>query len=181
MINLIPPTAKKEIIVEYWIRVVSVWLVLWAFALFAAVAISLPPYVLISSQVKEHEASAVEASQKVADYQNVSAALIEASQQAKIVIDEEKLPRFSEYVLMLQELQGEGIEINTVSLKRESTGIVPIVVGGIAADRQALTSFRDRLLADDAVADVELPISNLARDKEIVFNLKVKLVNPDNV
>jgi hypothetical protein len=181
MINLIPPTARKGVIAEYWIRVTSVWLILLAFALFAAAAISLPAYVLISSQVEEHESSAVEALQKVADYQNVTGALIEASQQAKLIVDEDNLPRFSTYVLMLQGLQEEGIQINTVNLKRDASGIVPIDVGGIAADRQTLASFRDRLLADESVVDVELPISNLARDKDIAFNLRVMLVNSDSI
>lgn len=181
MINLIPPAAKKGVVVEYWIRVTSVWLILWALASFAAAAISLPAYVLINSQVKEHRASAEIASQKMADYQNVSVALIQASQQAKIVVDEERLPRFSKYVLMLQELQGENINISTVNLGRDKTGITPIVVGGIATDRQTLASFRDRLLADELVAEVDLPISNLARDKDISFMVTIKLVNSDKI
>lgn len=181
MINLIPPGAKKGIIIEYWVRVVSVWMILWSLALFAGAATLLPPYVLINSQVKEHEASAEEASQKVAFYKNVSEDLVEASQQAKLIVDEENLPRFSAYLLLLDQLQGEGIQINTVKLARDKANISPIVVGGMAADRQALASFRDRLLANESIAEVELPISNLARDKDILFSVTIKLVNQESI
>lgn len=181
MINLIPPTAKKKILVEYWVRVISVWLILWALALFTAASILLPAYVLIGLQVKAQQESAELASQKVADYDTVSKVLVKASQQAKMIVDEARLPRFSAYALLFERLQGEEIEIMTVRIGRDDKGLTPAVVGGVASDRQALASFRDRLLAEESVTKVDLPISNLARDKDIPFTITVTLVNPDAV
>lgn len=181
MINLLPAPAKKNLLIEYWIRVVSVWMVLWSVALIAATSVLLPTYVLIEAQVKSYADSAAAASEKVANYESVSVALVEASQQAKMVIDEEKIPLFSYYVNKFESLQQDGIVIKTINLTRADSGVAPILIGGEARDRQSLASFRDRLLADEAVDTVDLPISNLARDKNISFSITVTLVNQTSV
>lgn len=175
MINLVPPVAKKSIITEYWIRVASVWLMLWAFTIFAAASMLLPTYVLINSRVSTYEASAAAASQKVADYQNASQSLIRASQQAKLIVDEKEVPQFSKYIWLLKELQGEGIQFTMMSIQRAEGGtdINSISVGGVASSRETLASLRDRLKADERIESVDLPISNLARDKDIVFNMTI--------
>ena len=181
MINLIPPAAKKKVLVEYWVRVISVWLILWAVTLFVSASILLPTYVLISTQVAVHEESAEIASQKVASYENVSVALIGASQQAKMVADEEALPRFSEYLDLVESLQGSDIQITEVSMSRDEQGFTPIMVSGVATDRLALASFKDRLLANAQIAVVDLPISNLARDKNIAFTITITLAKQEQV
>jgi hypothetical protein len=177
MINLLPAPAKKGILFEYWVRVASVWMIIWSVALIAGTSVLLPAYVLIDSQVQSYADSAAAASQKVANYESVSVSLVEASQQAKMIVDEESLPLFSSYINKFELLQGEGISISVINLIRTETGMAPITIGGVARDRQALASFRDRLLADEAVDAVELPISNLARDKEIAFSITVTLAN----
>jgi len=181
MINLIPQKEKRSILVEYWVRVVTVWLTLWAVALFVSAGILLPAYVLIGSQVSVYETSAAQASQKVATYENVSESLTRASQQAKVVIDELYVPVFSDYISLFEGLQGEGVEISKIKLNRDENGIAPVSLVGIASDRRTLASFRDRLLADEHITSVDLPISNLARDVDINFTITVTLANNDNV
>lgn len=181
MINLLPPAAKKGILIEYWVRAVSVWFILWSFALLAATSLLLPAYVFTTSQVELHQESADVAIKKVTDYEQASVSLVNASQQARTIVDGKEKERFSKYVLLLEQLQGEEVQVTTVTLGRDEKGITPIAVGGVARDRQALAAFRDRLLADDAVTSVDLPISNLARDKDIQFTISVTLHNQDNV
>ncbi|GEM_PF-377721 len=177
MINLIPPTARRGVLVEYWIRVVSVWLILWSVALFAATSLLLPAYVFVNSQVRVYQESAELASQKVADYEAVSTALVRASQQAKTVMDEANRFQISDYVELLEQLQGDEIQINRIELGRAEQGVLPAVVGGMADNRQALASFRDRLLTDKRISAVDLPISNLAQDKNIPFTITITLAN----
>jgi hypothetical protein len=176
MINLIPLAAKRSVRIEYWVRVLSVWLILWSIALFAAASILLPTYMLVGLQVSSYEATAVEASEEVASYENVSGALAQASQEARIVLDEEAKPLFSEFLLLFERLQGEGVQVTKTMLDRDEKGIGLIALEGIAADRQALASFRDRLLEQESITAVDLPISNLARDKDITFSITVTLV-----
>lgn len=176
MINLIPNSAKRSIVKEYWMRVLSVWFLVWSIVLLMSAVAFLPAYVLISSQVKIYEQSALEASEKVATYENVSVALVQASQEAKVVIDEMAQHRLSSYLKRIEGLQGEGITVNDIRLSRLEQGVGPIIVQGLARDRQTLAAFRDRLQADPLVKEVELPISNLAQDRDIVFTLTVTTV-----
>ena len=179
MINLIPPQAKKKLKAEYWVRVFSVWLMLWSAALLVGAGILLPAYVLIDSQVTVYEASAAEASLKVASYENVSTSLVQASQQAKIINDAALLPVFSEYIDLFSSLENKDVQITDISFSNTEVGIAPMVMSGMASDRHSLALFRDRLLADDRIVSVDLPISNLASDKDIKFNITVNVNNSE--
>lgn len=175
MINLITPEAKKELIVEYWTRVVSVWLMLWSIALLAGASLMIPVYVLVSSQINSYGDSAAEASAKVLSYGDVSTSLKKATDQAKIIVEESEMLLFSDLISLLGGLEGNNIAINKMSFKREKDKIETISLSGEATDRQSLASFRDRLLAEERIAEVDLPISNLAQEKEISFTISVKL------
>jgi hypothetical protein len=181
MINLIPKHAQKSIHFEYLIRVASVWLILWSISLLAAASILLPPYVLIGTQVAGYEQSATEAMERVHEYKNTSTELILASQEAKQIIDESLIAAFTGYLHMVESLQGEQVQVTEIDLSRTEEGMVPMLISGIASDRQALASFRDRLLADDRVSAVDLPISNLTSDRDINFDITVTLVKQTNV
>jgi len=180
MINLIPPAARRGVLVEYWIRVVSVWCILISISLFTTASLLLPAYVFVNSQVKVHQQSAEIALQKVADYDAVSVSLIQASQRARKIMDEENLFQISEYVDLFEQLQSDDILVSNIKIGRVKEGVSSIVVGGIANNRQTLASFRDRLLADTRIEKVDLPISNLARDKDISFTITVTLSNQKN-
>lgn len=176
MINLIPNSAKKSIQKEYWVRVVSVWMILLSIALVFSAIVTLPSYVLISSQVLVYEQSAAEAVQKVEDYKLVSKKLIQSTQQAKFALDENTLDSFAGYIFLFEDLEGVGISINEIEIAREESSVKPIIVSGIADNRQELASFRDRILEVENVSAVDLPISNLAKDREIPFSLTVTIL-----
>lgn len=177
MINLIPPKAKKSLQMEYWLRVLTTWLFLWSFALVCGASALIPAYVLIESQSSVYEASATEVSQKIADYKSVTTELVRASQQARYVLDERDVASVSSLITLIEELEGSEIQLTNVAVSRQDKSIAPIQLSGVAVDRQALASFRDALLAQPLFTNVDLPISNLARDKEIPFSITVTVVN----
>lgn len=177
MINLIPPGTKRSLRIEYWVRVLSVWSILWSIALVVGIGILYPAYILISSQVSAYGDFAKMASQEAATIQNVSTSLVQASLQAKEIVDNSAMPVFSEYIKSFESLQGTGIKLNKIGLKRNDSGVEPVSLMGMADSRQSLASFRDRLLAEKFVTSVDLPISNLARDKDIQFTILVTLNN----
>lgn len=181
MINLIPQSAKKNIVSEYWIRVLSTWLLLWAFAFVCGTAILFPAYILASSQVAVYEQSAALATQKVADYGSASAALIQASQQAHEIVQLSEVTPMSSYVDLFTSMQGTDIRIDRLNLTQVGFQIQPVQITGSASDRQSLASFRDRMLAHPLITEVNLPISNLATDKNIQFTITVTMINQTDV
>jgi hypothetical protein len=181
MINLVPPKAKKSIQIEYWLRVLTTWLFLWSFALVCGAAALIPAYVLIETQSSVYETSAAEVSQKIADYNLASTALIRSSQQARYVLDERDVISISSLISLIESLQDADIQLTDIAINRTDKAISPIKLGGVASNRQALASFRDVLLEQTSVKDVDLPISNLARDKDIPFSITVTIANEQTI
>jgi hypothetical protein len=181
MINLIPKSAKKNIVTEYWVRVLSTWLILWAFAIACGTAILFPSYILVSSQVTAYEESADFASQKVAGYESANVALVQASQQARDIVRQKEVTAMSSYVDLFTSLQEIDILIDQISLVQEESNILPARISGAAIDRQALASFRDRMLDHPLITEVDLPISNLANDKDILFSITVTMASSTNI
>lgn len=175
MINLIPPAAKKSLLIEYWVRVASTWLILWAITLLISGTILFPTYVLIGGQVAAYKSSAAEASQKVSNFEDVSRGLVQASQEAKIIVDESALIDLSDFVALIEKLQGSDVDLNQINISRNGQGFNPFIISGLAKDRQSLASFRDRLLEQKEIVSADLPISNLTRDKDILFTITVNL------
>jgi hypothetical protein len=175
MINLIPPAAKKKIIIEYWLRVISVWFYMWSAAILGSVAIMFPAYVLINSQVSVYEQSAQSASEKVASFEEVKKQIERSNELAIKMQNQLLLPRMSEYLALFRSLEGGGVVITNIDMSRTDTVFAPISISGQAQSRQALASFRDRISADSRVEKVDLPLSNLAKDRDIQFSLVVTL------
>lgn len=183
MINLIPQSAKKKLLLEYWVRTLSVWGVLWASALILGAVALLPAFVLIGQQVDIYAASAASASEKVAEYQDVTDQLRTANVQAREAINTLRLPQFSTFITAIKALQGTEIVINSIEMKRGETVdvLAPFLITGVANNRQSLAAFRDRLLAESWVESVDLPISNLAQGEDISFSITVTLTSEESV
>lgn len=175
MINLIPSNAKKSITIEYWLRVCTSWFVLWAVTLFVSVIVLVPAYVLINIQVSVYESSAKIAQESVTSYEEVSKNLKQASEQAKLIVNSDDDTNIYAYVDLFEQLQDSSIMITKVAVNRTEKGVAPVTVDGRAVDRESLAAFRDRLLAEESVSSVDLPISNLAKDRDIQFTLTVTM------
>jgi len=177
MINLIPPSAKRNLKFEYWVRVASVWLLIWSVVLIISAGLLFPAYVLIGSKINIFQESAAIASEKVNTYENVSKTLVQSSQQARFAIEELSLPSISGYIDLLKGIEGSDIRVDRALIRRDGQGIAPVLLSGQAVDRQALAEYRDRLVLLDQVLEVDLPISNLTQDRDIDFNLTVTINN----
>lgn len=177
MINLIPATAKHSLIKEYWVRTATVWFFLWSVAILLGVFILIPSYVLTHSQVSAYKDSAQSATEKIANFETVSKELARAGVWAGMLKENFSHPNNSQYIALFRSLEGDGITISQISITWGDSGVEPIIVAGIADNRQALATFRDTLVAQKVVTDVNLPLSNLAKDKDIPFEVTVTIDN----
>ncbi len=178
MVNLIPPSAKKGVVIEYWLRVLTVWsFIATAVAILFGIT-SLPVYVLVDAKIDAYRESADVASQKIASYQSVSVGLNQATAQAQLLIANTRQATLSKVIELFNSLENNGIEITSMSITRSgSDGVLPVTLTGYAQDRQSLSDFKERLLAEEVVEVVDFPISNLAKDRDINFTLTVTMSN----
>lgn len=178
MINLIPPEAKKRVSKEYWLRVLSVWAIACSAALVASVCILVPAYMLITIQIGANESVSQAASERVTEFESVTKELTLANQKSRAILDNNRFASISPYIAMVRAHENGGVRVTQVTVSRTKDGFSPISVSGEADSRQALAAFRDRLLSESNVSGVDLPISNLAKDKEIQFSLTISIKKP---
>jgi hypothetical protein len=128
--------------------------------------------------VDVYTAHAEQATEKILNFENVTKDLQKAGQQAGILINGLNEPLVSDYILLFKELQDPGISLTSIGIRYTDKGVLgPANISGEADDRQALAAFRERLLSQPEVVSVDLPISNLAKDKDIQFSMTVTIAD----
>jgi hypothetical protein len=175
MINLIPPTARRSVIREYWLRVVSVWMFLLGTGFLIVAALLLPTYVQIWIQLENLSAATGVPSEKISNYDTAVSELVAATSLARILTTEASSTQFSTYISDIAKLAGDNIAITSYTFERKPTGDTTIMVAGIAATRQVLANFEDELSNNEAFSRVDLPISNLIKDRDVLFSLQLEL------
>jgi hypothetical protein len=175
MINLVPGVVRKAIVKEYWIRVISVFLFLTVLASLLSVLFALPVYVLIKAQVDAYGASATEAAARVAEFDISTGALTKANSQAEKIVSQKSDVDFTEVMNQIEELANTGISLKSYQFARKEGEMVPVLLAGRASSRQSLADFHFTLKSNEMVEKVDLPISNLAKEKDIDFTMTITL------
>ncbi len=176
MINLLPQSARRRIVIEYWVRVVSVWFFAISLVCSLVALLLMPTFVLVFGQANAYREGAAEAAEELAAFDLSSAELQEANRSAATLVREYKLQTFSMLLEEIDSTADEAIRITEYTGQRTDEGnIESIKINGLADSRQSLAAFRDRLEALTEVASVDLPLSNLAKDSNIPFSLAIGL------
>lgn len=176
MSNLIPQLAQKKIAKEYWVRVLTAWSIVLSLALLVAAVLIYPVYIFTTTQVEVQTASAINAQSVVADFDEVTKQIDQANHQARLVIEDSRVVRASDYVTFFDSFETDTVSIDSVTYGMAKEQIGPITLTGVAASRESLADLRDQLLEAPAVEVVDLPISNLARDRDINFTITVTVL-----
>lgn len=174
MFNLLPRQHIRRIWREYYLRLFSVLFVfagIWG--LLSAVFL-VPSYVAVRA-----ERSAILGESK--QYQEtefhterddaVRGAVREANRDVAVLGAWHKKASSSSLLRRVIGARPGGIFISSFFYEAKESGEDRIVVRGTADTREALIAFTDALRREDAFENVDLPISNLAKDRDIAFSL----------
>jgi len=175
MINLIPPGAQKQVKREYWLRVFTVWIILIASACVVVAILYVPVYVLVRSQLDAFLQAYTQASVESESFKDSELSVEKANDIAELLSAANKALPFSSVISELEEVSDiHNVTITEFILLREKANLQPIVLRGTAKSRFDLTSFRDAVEAHELFKSVELPLSNLAKDKDITFSITIE-------
>lgn len=173
MINLIPPEGHKTARKEYIFRVgATIALLFSGVALCLAVAL-IPTYLLISTQttalnaeiaqndvsteaIKEAEADVVYAEKMIAQFRNAS-----SSESMSTLITE------------VRRLAPPAITFKNFSIDGAKSAVLKMQVQGTAPTREVLATFKTALETSDLFLKAEIPIADLARDKDVPFSINI--------
>lgn len=177
MANLIPPDAKKAIVTEYWFRVLVLWSVMSGIALALVMGLQIPAFMLLKSHTANYSNAHADAAEKKTDYDEGEKEIESANQLAKLLAAQADDYLFSDLVAVLDEIAGSTVVILDVQFRKSENVLQNIEIRGIAADRQSLANFSADLESHPLFLSADLPFSNLAKDKDISFNITIVPAN----
>lgn len=175
MFKLVTETERKSIRREYRLRRFGVVLAaLTVLSVVGVVGLS-PSYIL--SNLRHTEAleqmrvlKNLEAGDEEAAFRG---RLSEANKRLRLLSSRMETAKPSTFVEKVIGEKEESISLTTFSFRADSESKVELMIGGLASNRQALVAFRDRLGELEAFGEITLPISDLAKDRDINFQIKL--------
>ncbi len=180
MANLIPPAAKRSIKIEYWVRVVSVWAVLFGVAALTLAVLNAPVYLLIKSQLQTHSGSFNDAHEQNSSNEKIEAEILAANDNAALLIGMKNIKPVVPYVTEIESYVNEKITLNTFSVSRTGTAVSSVSLTGVAVDRASLVEFSRAIENSDTFSEASIPLSNLAKDSNIPFTINAVIATDES-
>ncbi|MFN3188201.1 MAG: hypothetical protein ACK42D_01490 [Candidatus Paceibacteria bacterium] len=173
MINLIPPAAKKRVVIEYWVRAVSLWAFLGGSALLLMSTLFIPLNIYVVNQ-ESYLATLLAGNEfQQSNHEQNTALIFKANQQALFLLQDKKEYTLYELLPTLQQFAGSDVDLEDVALVQAKDPMLS--VGGMALTRQSLVEFRNSLEKHEDFLTVNLPINNLIKESEVPFVITISL------
>ena len=152
-----------------------------SFGLLMIISLQIPTYILVSSL----QSSLANQFDDALAQQEAFQASEDTIKQTNALIDYLKIQpetdfQFSGLIYELDAIAGSEVAIKQIILIKEAGVLNNLEVIGEAKTRISLANFRDNLETNEMFTSVELPISNLAKDRNITFSMTVTLNNSDS-
>lgn len=185
MFKLLPEVQEKKVIKEYEMRIIVVILFALVTVLTIGVGSFFPSYILSIARNKEViERSKIMAvySEAGSDEDGVKEWLADTNRKIAILNPRLDKDRPSAFIDQVIEEKIAGIHLTSFAWTRQpKNNRLSLSISGIADTRKALIDFEARIKESGHFADVTLPVSNLAKESNINFQIRFSPVtNPSS-
>lgn len=181
MTNLLPQHARRSVIIEYWIRVGTVWSVMLTCGFLALGVLLFPTYRVIQSErelvgggediVTAEPISNTDGAVQIVEETNILARELE---QKTVLIT------LSEVIAAVNTAAIEGVRIRSYDVVRNGTAVQRFQIQGVASTREVLAAFKTSLENQALFASAEVPIGDLVRDTNLPFVITVDVAESFN-
>lgn len=173
MFTLLPEQHKKRLAKEYRTRLVVVLLVFVSAYFLINIAFLFPSYISLESKKNIHniELSSLKDQISVKDNQGLEA-LVNKVRFEVLLAKPDETEVYAAIKKILEHVSG-GISLTILSYTRGENTSSTLNIQGIAKDRSSLLSFTNNLKKDLMFSAVNLPVSNLAKQTDVKFNMTV--------
>lgn len=176
--TLLPEKEMKSLRTEYRIRVMVVLLFFISTAIIIGVCSLIPSYVISYSQEKDAllKNQSVEKSAAEKQHEVYSAELTASSEILKKIKSEQAPIIFSDLIRKIVNYKNKNIAFDSIQLSQtqDASSTAELILQGKASTRDILINFKKTLEKDSGIVKVELPASDLAKNKDIEFALRIK-------
>ena len=173
MINLLPPTARKHVTREYWLRVSIVWLALLLVVIIIIAVLQIPSYYLIRSQLSAYQTEYDNAKSQQEDFSDAETEVKTANELAKHAYNADIPLTASEVITTIKELAGAEVQLLQFTITNENNSANEIDIRGVASTRVALADFSKALIDHKYFSEANVPIENLANDQDLNFEITI--------
>lgn len=176
--NLLPEKEKANLKKGLKLRFAVTLLVLLSIPFFFGSIILLPSYLLALvnfSETKTENGPAInDNNQEFQDVLNMPDSI-----SGKLLIFQSNLSGHTALEILNKFINAmpTGVKINSISFSKRNNNAEKIgssvIISGIAQNRESLVSFSSNLKKDSDFSSVEIPISNLAKEKNLPFSINI--------
>ncbi|MFZ2484549.1 MAG: PilN domain-containing protein [Minisyncoccia bacterium] len=173
MFKLLTEEERQKVVREYVIHRAVVILSVFVVVLAASLIGILPSYLLSNARKSDvlERTRIMGISRQNGDTSDLETWLSKINYKLKILSPGLDVDRPSDFIDKVLEEKLGGISVNGLSWSKEG-GEVTLSISGMATDRQTLINFQDRIENSEYFSKATLPISNLAKDRDIDFQIK---------
>ncbi|MDP3645652.1 MAG: hypothetical protein Q8R25_01050 [bacterium] len=170
MTNLLPIGDRKGVSKEFLARLAAAALIVVGLAEAILIVLVAPSYFLARSRIEAAEKEHVSL-EKLSPAKDPAIATFLSTTKAKIdaAVANEQPDAMSTTLANIVTLKGAGIHILGFKSESKGAGSSVVTVNGIAADRDALLRFKERIEREATWGAVDLPVSSYAKDRDINF------------
>lgn len=189
MINVLPIDDRREIKKEYFKRLATTSLVLFAVVFAMATIMLLPTMIFLSDHEKIHqrEMEYVNAKLNASGISGIKPLVDDLNKKINMLSETSGFVNTSRTISELLSLSVQGIKINSFSINIDGNKEV-FSVAGQSATRRDLLNFVENLkkckarVADDCIPfeNVVSPVSNILKDKDISFSITADVFAKSN-
>ena len=173
MLTFLLDEYKEKVLKDYHLRLWALHFGLFTLVLLSGAALAVPQFAILQSKrdavLLEKSASSSAATGETEAIKDEVRAIKEKLLVIKESSGKEPIALVLERALAKK---GSGIVITSINLVRGGTPGA-ITLSGIASSRDALVAFSKRLQAEPAFSNATLPVSSLAKNKDIPFSIAI--------
>src|SRR3990167_9368714 len=174
MFKLLTEEERQKVAHEYAMRRAIVILLTLILVLVVGIIGLLPSYVL--SNARENEAlERMRIMCSVGEREDdatLQVWLKETNRKLQVLSPALDTDRPSDFIEKILDQRITGIAVTDFSWARAKDKVI-LSINGVATSRQSLITFENRINSSKYFSEVALPISNLAKDKDIDFQIKL--------
>lgn len=175
MINLLPPQGRQVTRNEYIVRVASIGACALALCFLVGIAFLLPTRILIGSEERVIEERLREATKKDDMYAHAERILREREARQRALTPSDPVVMSSMLLEAARSSASSGIEFSRFHIEIPEGDMPRFTIEGIADTRYALSEMKNILEQNQLFKSASIPLSDLARDRELPFSLEVKV------
>lgn len=179
MTNLLPLHVQKQIASEYKRRRTIIILSACIVTIILSAGFLVPSYILSTVKRSEVRNAVAQARSTIEDFEKTkseaSILLKDAEKKLALLGTTDVASHPSDVMRVVTDTKGPYIRLQSITFETgKGDGVGNMVVAGIAKDRDSLTGFVKQLESEKLFSKVDLPVSNFAKDKDIMFSLHIE-------